>query len=107
MRHAPSRPEAILFAALSDKKLGVLFRRQVRIGRFIADFAAPSVRLVVEVDGPHHLGRRAADARRDRLLERAGWRVVRLPAELVERELAAAVGRIREALAALCVARPP
>lgn len=98
MRHAPTRPEAALFEALSGRKLGVLFRRQVRILRFIADFAAPAVRLVVEVDGPHHAVRRAADARRDRALERSGWRILRLPAELVERELPVAVQHVREAL---------
>ena len=98
MRHTPSRSEAILFAALSGRKLGVLFRRQVRVGRFIADLAAPAVRLIVEVDGPWHERRRAADERRDRVLARAGWRVVRLPAELVERELGVAVERVREAL---------
>ena len=107
MRRAPSRSEAILFAALSGRKLGVLFRRQVRIGRFIADLAAPAVRLIVEVDGPWHARRGTADERRDRALERAGWRVVRLPADLVERKLAVAVERVREALALPGVARPP
>jgi very-short-patch-repair endonuclease len=107
MRHAPSRSEALLFAALSGRKLGVLFRRQVRVGRFIADLAAPEVRLIVEVDGLWHTRRRAADERRDRALERVGWRVVRLPAELVERELPVAVERVREAVVVLGVALPP
>jgi very-short-patch-repair endonuclease len=31
--------------------VGVERRRQVVIGRFIADFVAPSARLIVEVDG--------------------------------------------------------
>jgi len=108
MRHAPTRSEELLWrCALSGRKLGVVFRRQYRVGRFVADFAAPAVRLVVEVDGPWHARRRAADERRDRVLERAGWRVVRLPAELVEREFAVAVERVREVLVLLGVARPP
>jgi very-short-patch-repair endonuclease len=80
--------------------LGIAFRRQVIIAGFIADFppsgiakrvVAPSVRLVVEVDGRCHERRAARDARRDRKLERAGYRVVRLSAELVLRDLHGAV----------------
>jgi very-short-patch-repair endonuclease len=99
MRHAPSRSEELLWRrALSGRQLGVHFRRQYRIGRFVADFAAPAVRLIVEVDGLWHGRRVAADVRRDRALKCAGWRVLRLPAELVERELSVAVERIRAAL---------
>jgi len=106
MRHAPTRSEELLWrCGLSGRKLGVLFRRQYRIGKYITDFAAPAVRLVVEVDGASHVGRERADERRDRALRRAGWRVVRLPAELVERELGVAVERVRQALRLL--ARPP
>jgi very-short-patch-repair endonuclease len=99
MRHAPTESEAALWRHLSGKKLGVQFRRQVPLGgRFIADFVAPSERLVVEVDGGCHAGRVAADARRDRVLARLGYRVLRLEAELVMREPLAAVARIRDAL---------
>ena len=105
MRHAPTRSEEILFRALSGKKLGVLFRRQVRVGKYVADFAARVVRLAVEVDGASHFGRERADERRDRAFERAGWRVLRLDAEVVERDVAVAVERIREVLEALGVAR--
>jgi very-short-patch-repair endonuclease len=69
------------------------------LGRCIADFFAPEARLVVEVDGGYHTRRERADARRDAKLRRAGYRVLRLEAELVMRDLPAALGRIREALA--------
>ena len=107
MRHACTHSEELLFRALSGRKLGVLFRRQYRVGKFVAAFAAPAVRLALEVDGPWHVRRGAADARRDRALARAGWRVLRLPAELVERELGVAVECVREVLAALGVVQPP
>jgi very-short-patch-repair endonuclease len=42
------------------------------LGRYIADLLAPSVKLVVEVDGESHAGRERADARRDRALAAAG-----------------------------------
>ncbi|RYZ01020.1 MAG: DUF559 domain-containing protein [Myxococcales bacterium] len=73
-------------ALLQRRQLGVVFRRQVVVlGRYIADFLAPSVKLIVEVDGGYHARRGAADARRDEALRRAGYRVVRVPAELVLR----------------------
>jgi very-short-patch-repair endonuclease len=58
-----------------------------------------SNRLVVEVDGDYHARRQQADARRDRALARAGYRVLRLEAELVMHDLPAAVARIRDEIA--------
>ncbi|MCB9582833.1 MAG: DUF559 domain-containing protein [Polyangiaceae bacterium] len=92
--------EQKLWQELRGSKLGVAFRRQVAIGRYIADFAAPSMRLVVEVDGGYHVARKAADKRRDRDLARLGWRVLRLEAGLVVHRLPEAVARIRQALGA-------
>jgi len=51
MRAAPTTTESLLWAELSGSKLGVGFRRQVPLGRYIADFLAPSDKLIVEVDG--------------------------------------------------------
>ncbi len=100
MREQPTRSERLLWAELSGGKLGVWFRRQVVVGASIVDFMAPARKLVVEVDGGYHgdAGRRRSDARRDRRLERAGYRVVRIPAELVLTNLAGAVQLIRAAL---------
>lgn len=60
--------------------------------------AVKRVRLVVEVDGGYHRQVVARDARRDRALLRAGWRVLRLDAALVVADVDAAVARVREAL---------
>jgi very-short-patch-repair endonuclease len=99
MRWAPTSSEARLFEAVRGGRLGVAFRRQVPLaGRFIADLYAPEVKLVVEVDGGAHAGRARADARRDRALARIGCRVVRIEAEVVMKDLAGAVERIRAAL---------
>ncbi len=81
-RQAPTLSERKLWSALRARQLGVQFRRQVPLaGRYIADFFAPAVGLVVEVDGSSHIQRRQADARRDRVLGRLGYRVLRLDAE--------------------------
>jgi very-short-patch-repair endonuclease len=87
-----------LWDALRARRLGVAFRRQVVVHGLIVEFFAPSVRLVVEVDGGYHLSRMRVDACRDRVLSRAGYRVLRLPAELVMRDLASAIECVRRAL---------
>jgi very-short-patch-repair endonuclease len=98
MRLGPTLSEARLWQALRGSRLGVAFRRQVVIGRYIVDFLAPKVSLVVEVDGGYHARRSRADARRDRVLERAGYRVLRLEAEVVMADLPGAVAVIAESL---------
>ena len=85
---------------LRSSQLGVAFRRQVPLLGFIADFYAPSARLIVEVDGGYHARRVTADARRDCKLTRAGYRVVRLQSKLVMRD--SARGRARGAARAQC-----
>jgi len=100
MRSALTPSEALLWRALRGKQLGVVFRRQVVVGGFIADFAAPAARLIVEVDGGVHAERRGGDARRDEKLRRLGYRVLRLEAALVLRRLPEAVALVRAAVAA-------
>jgi very-short-patch-repair endonuclease len=100
MRLAPTWTEHLLWQAIRGKRLGVAFRRQVPIGRYIVDFLAPGARLVVEVDGGYHACRRTADARRDAWLQRQGYRVLRLDGERVRRDLNAAVEQVRQALGA-------
>ena len=93
-----SWPEQVLWKAIRSGQLGVPFRRQVPIGRYIVDFVAPRAKLVVEVDGSSHRLKRSADARRDRKLARLGYRVLRLEAKLVLMNLPAALQRICAAL---------
>ena len=65
---------------------------------FAAPVAAMFTRRSVEVDGSGHSLRRTADARRDRVLQRLGYRVLRIDAELVRCNLAEAVALIVAAL---------
>lgn len=56
---------------------GLRFRRQVPIDRYIADFACPEIKLVIELDGGQHLERASADEARSQMLAALGYRVVR------------------------------
>ena len=77
MRKAPVATEALLWELLRDRRLEDLkFRRQVPIGRYIADFLCARHRLIVEADGPLHedsLG----DLERDAWLRGQGFKVLR------------------------------
>jgi len=68
--------EQRLWALLRDRRLeGLKFRRQLPIGRYVADFVCLRHRLIVEADGPHH--NEARDAVRDAWLRTQGFRVIR------------------------------
>jgi len=96
-RFALTESEARLWEALRRGQLGVRFRRQAVLGRYIADFFAPEPRLVVEVDGGYHQLRRTADARRDEWMRRRGYRVVRVSAAAVMSD----VGDVVDGIAAV------
>jgi len=100
LRTNPTNSEHTLWQALRCNRLGVAFRRQVPVGgKYIADFMAPSLKLIIEVDGGSHNQRKTADARRDRNLRRLGYRVLHLEAEVVSRQPSLAIEAVRRALA--------
>ncbi|CAO3400061.1 Crossover junction endodeoxyribonuclease RuvC (EC 3.1.22.4) [Azospirillum palustre] len=70
--------EKIVWQKLRNAQLGAKFRRQESILGFVADFVAHDHRLIVELDGGQHAEQRAAhDERRSRMLEQAGFRILR------------------------------
>ena len=77
LRRNATQAERILWRALRTMPLPVRVRRQHPIGRHIADFAVPSRKLVIEIDGGHHATTVARDQARTRVLEARGWRVIR------------------------------
>lgn len=56
------------------------FFRQYPVGPYIADFAAPNSRLIVEVDGGGHARKEQQeyDAERDSWFQAQDWRVLRV-----------------------------
>jgi very-short-patch-repair endonuclease len=77
LRRETTDAERKLWSRLRARQLGVKFRRQMPIDRFIADFACVQAKLVIEVDGGQH----NIDVERDRLrtavIETAGYIVIR------------------------------
>jgi len=70
----------MFWAHIRNKRLGVEFFHQVIFYPFyIADFACPDLRLVVEIDEPHHdhLDNKIYDDARTRYINSVGYQVLR------------------------------
>ncbi len=94
-RQQKTTSEGLLWHLLRGRQVsGLKFRREHKIGPWIADFACIAKQLVVEVDGGYHDQTAEKDLRRQRDLERLGWKVVRYTAEDVERDAEAVVRAI-------------
>ena len=80
LRKTMTHQEMRLWLRLRElKPQGFRFRRQVRIERWIADFACFQTRLIVEVDGMQHGFQQGLikDALRDQFLETQGFFTLR------------------------------
>ncbi|NEY90520.1 endonuclease domain-containing protein [Tabrizicola oligotrophica] len=77
LRSEMTPQERRVWAQLRDfnHRLGLNFRRQAPVGRFIADFADFGRQLVIEVDGGQHGG--ADDAARDAWFQTQGFTILR------------------------------
>jgi very-short-patch-repair endonuclease len=79
MRLSPTEAERKLWWHLRHRisVRGSHFRRQVRLGHYIADFANHGLKIIIEIDGGQHAEQMKRDARRMKFLESEGYRVLR------------------------------
>ncbi|MEH6661587.1 MAG: endonuclease domain-containing protein [Parasphingorhabdus sp.] len=76
LRRDMTEAERKLWSRLRNRQLdNVKFVKQCPVGPYIADFAARSQRLVIELDGGQHS--EGKDAERTRVIEAHGYRVIR------------------------------
>jgi len=93
--------ERRLWSRLRQRKLAqTQFYRQKPIGNYIVDFYAASAKLVVEVDGVHHLdvGQLQQDQERTACLEQLGLCVIRFSNLEVLQQLEEVVEKIARAV---------
>jgi very-short-patch-repair endonuclease len=99
LRRDQTEAKAKLWARLRARRFSEFrFRRQIPIGNFIADFACPRARLVIELDGGQHREQAAKDAWRTRLIEQRGYRVIRFWDAEVLMDIDVVLEKIDEAL---------
>ena len=78
MRQDATPAEKKLWQLLRGRKLsGIKFRRQVWIGRYIADFVAIESKMIIEIDGDTHGRQKNYDDRRTAFLAGEGFSVIR------------------------------
>jgi very-short-patch-repair endonuclease len=82
LRRRMSLPEVLLWQVLRKRPDGLKFRRQFPIGEITVDFACLEQRLIIEIDGEGHSfgDQPRRDAARNAVLKREGFRVLRIPA---------------------------
>ena len=77
IRREATEIEDRLWQELRGRRLdGIKFRRQVPVGRFVADFLCSDAMLIVEVDGSQH-AESIRDDKRTAELNQLGFRVLR------------------------------
>lgn len=93
-----TRQESVLWHTFL-KSYSVNFSRQYRVGNYILDFYAPSIKLAVELDGGQHYEDQAAlyDKERSLYLNNLGIRVLRFTNTDVDKNLNSVIIAIRKA----------
>ncbi|MER9404840.1 DUF559 domain-containing protein [Mesorhizobium caraganae] len=87
LRREMTEAESKLWHELRDRRLDrIKFRRQVPIGKYVADFACVEAGLIVEIDGSQHADSDSDQARGAELRAR-GFRVLRFWNDDVLKEL--------------------
>ena len=99
-RNNPTEAESLLWFYLSNKQLGVRFRRQHIIGQYIADFACLEKMLIIELDGGYHSlpEQQISDEQRTANLQERGYRVIRFTNEELFNGIDLVLTKIKNAL---------
>jgi very-short-patch-repair endonuclease len=98
LRRAMTPEERILWNALRRKHLGVKFRRQEPVGRYVLDFICFEHKLIVEADGSQHLNN-PNDKIRDEFFTNQGFHVLRFWNSEIRNNLEGVLTKIQEAIA--------
>jgi len=77
LRKVSTPAERKLWPRIRNDQLGVTFRRQHAVGKYIPDFCSPKAKLIIEMDGSGHLDQQEYDEERTKYFESIGYRVIR------------------------------
>ena len=97
LRKRSTDAELILWQRIKARRLeGIKFRRQQPIEDFIVDFLSFEKRIIIELDGGQHVEDRQKDRERDKLLTKAGFKVLRFWNNEIFENLDGVLERIQE-----------
>lgn len=103
LRKQMTLEELRVWGAVRRNGFGVRFNRQEPIGKYIVDFICHKARLIVEIDGEHHL-HYGNDKIRDEYLESQGYSILRIQNIEVRRDFNLVCDKIATALQ-ICATR--
>jgi|SRR3989338_9628147 len=96
LRREETGAEKLLWGKLRNKNLGIKFRRQHPMERFILDFYAPEIKLAIELDGSDHRKNEEYDKTRSEYLFSQSIRVLRFWNSEIEKNLDKVIDSIRK-----------
>jgi len=97
LRRNMTYSEELLWNELKGKQiLGLRFRRQHPISKYIVDFYCHSAKLVIELDGKIHLAKKEQDKERTKEIEELGLQIIRFQNEEVEKKIDEVLIKITE-----------
>ena len=95
LRQRMTPAEERLWSALSGRQAaGWKVRRQHPVGAYVLDFAVPSIRLGIELDGGVHHAQQDDDDARAVVLAGEGYRLLRFPNQQVLTDLDGVIAEI-------------
>jgi len=98
LKNNQTEAENVLWKKLRANQLGVKFRRQHVIGRFIADFVCLPAKLIIEADGKIHENQVEYDALRTEYLNEKGFDVLRFTNEEIIVNIDSVIEKIKKRL---------
>lgn len=97
LRKQATPAEKILWEQLRNRRLiGIKFRRQHVLGRYIVDFFCPAKHIAIKLDGEIHRYQEEDDLNRTINLEEMGVKVIRFRNKDVEQDLDTVLVKIAE-----------
>ncbi len=103
LRREQTEAEQSMWQFLRNKNLGVKFRRQHPLDKFVADFFCFERKLIVEIDGGYHdlPDEKAKDDERTKVLNALGYKVIRFKNEEVLNNLKGVLDTLKQEITKL------
>lgn len=101
LRKESTDEEEMFWFEVRNSKLGLRFKRQESIGRYIVDFYCPKKKLAIEIDGLQHKNNAEYDEERTRYLNNYGIKVLRFWNEEVNSDITKVMEKVVQTLSCI------
>lgn len=99
--HQTDAENRLWYQLRAHRFMGLKFKRQKPVGRYIADFMCAKQKLIIEIDGGQHTEELEYDQQRDAWLRSQGYTVLRFWNNDVMQHMEGVLEQIRNALSPL------